>query len=69
MIVKGTAGQTAFDLAIQHYGDISGIDFIIEDNPTLRLEELVNDKDVFIRDEVINGRNVKHLANHKITTY
>jgi hypothetical protein len=55
-------GQTIFDIALQWFGDISGIAFIIEDNPSINLEnELEAGTGINIRDAVINKTIVKEF--------
>ncbi len=43
MIVTGIQGQSIFDLAIQEYGHIDGIDDMIRNNPDLVLTAYVTD--------------------------
>lgn len=43
MIVTGIQGQSIFDLVIQEYGHIDGIDDVILNNPNLVLTAYVTD--------------------------
>lgn len=67
-VVTGVHGQTIYDLAIQHYGDAMGVDWILIDNPDLDPAAELQDLKVYIRDQVINRPIVEHLKK-TITTY
>lgn len=67
--VIGRAGQTIYDLAIQHYGDAQGVDWILEDNPSLDPSLELEDMLVFIRKDVINRPIKNYLSHTTITTY
>lgn len=62
-------GQTIFDLSIQHYGDVEGISWIIEDNSDLDIESDINGLSVKIRNDVLNQVIVDKLKSKQLTTY
>jgi hypothetical protein len=68
-------GQTIFDLAIQHYGDLAGVRYLLEDN-VFDGEMLVGNiadvegLTVYIRDGVvINQKVVDYHKSKTIVTY
>lgn len=67
--ITARQGQTIYDLAIKHYGDIEGIDWILEDNPGLDIENEIDGMQVILRDDVKNQVIVDQLKNKQLTTY
>lgn len=69
-IVIGRSGQTMYDVAIQHYGDCSGIDWILNDNPEIDGSSVIEDVKILIRKNELKNKLIhKHLSNTTITTY
>lgn len=61
-IILTRIGQTLFDIALQRYGDMSGIAFLIEDNPDLDLAvELEAATPINIRETVVNKTIAKEF--------
>lgn len=57
--------QTIFDIAIQYYGDVEGVDFLLLDNPDLSLNnDLVYGQKLTIRDEVKNSVIAGEFLNY-----
>jgi len=67
MIVTGIQGQSFFDLVIQQYGHIDGIDDVITNNPSLSLTEYVTDKAVKVGDP-IRVKIAEVLKRKKVVT-
>jgi hypothetical protein len=66
MIVKGIQGQSFFDLVIQEYGHIDGIDDMIRRNPNLSLINYVTDQTVItgppVRAQIAEILKVKRVV-------
>lgn len=61
--------QTIFDIAIQYYGDVEGIDFLLLDNPSLSLNDSLSyGEKLNIRDEVKNQTIVNQFLNHTLVS-
>lgn len=57
--------QTIFDIAIQYYGAVEGVDFLFLDNPDLSLNESLSyGQKLNIRDEIKNQTIVNEFSNH-----
>lgn len=57
--------QTIFDIALQYYGDIEGVDFLLLDNPNLSLNSSLEfGQFLKIRNEVKNKTVVKEFINY-----
>lgn len=57
--------QTIFDIAIQYYGAVEGVDFLLLDNPDLSLNESLSyGQKLNIRDEIKNQTIVNEFSNH-----
>lgn len=65
-LYKALAEQTIFDVALQHFGDIEGLAFILEDNPTIINADGLFDlsKPISIRDEIINLRVIESFKGY-----
>lgn len=57
------SGQTIYDVAIQEYGDLEGVHFILVDNPELQLSQDIANVEMSIRSEVPQELN-KNKANY-----
>lgn len=62
--------QSLADIAIQEYGDISGLFFLVKDNPQLHgpTDNIYLGDLLSIRDEVVNKSMVDYLRPYEITT-
>jgi len=67
--ITGIANQTIFDIALKHYGDTSGIDFLISDHDDIHNQITVEGETILIREDVINQRVVEYFSNQQIVTY
>ena len=68
--VVGFPGQTVFDLAIKHYGSVTGIFALMNDNPDVDFEQVLDGVALKIRKDLANDKNVKnHFKNRDINTY
>lgn len=57
--------QTIFDVALQYYGDVEGIGFLLLDNPTISLDDpLAYGQKLNIRNEVKNQTIVNEFLNY-----
>lgn len=58
MIIIPVTGQTVFDLALQHYGSLEGLRYLIEDNiygaDSILTVSDIDTREVLIRDEDID---------------
>lgn len=62
--------QSIFDVALQYYGDVSGIDFLLSDNPTLDLNSsLQQGQQLNIRNEVKNLVIVNQFSKKTIVSH
>lgn len=61
-------GQTIFDLAIQYYGAVEGVEFLIQDNPIYLDGYLITGQKLNIRNEVKNKVIAKEFENYVPTT-
>lgn len=69
MIITGKARQTVCDIAIQYYGSISGVEWLIADNEDILQPEDLEGVQIVIRDdEVKDQRIVNYFANKIIVT-
>jgi hypothetical protein len=63
--ITGLPGQTAFDIALQEYGDVEGIRFLLEDNT-------VSTQFVVVP-ETLQGLTIRiregEIINQKVTSY
>ena len=62
--------QSLADIAIQEYGDISGLFFLVKDNPQLHgpTDNIYPGDILSIRDEVVNKPMVDYLRPYEIAT-
>ncbi len=69
-IIKAKHNQTIADIALQEYGDVEGVFFIVEDNPTLLgiTDNLHPGEEIQIRDVRINGPMKEYLSQNVIAT-
>lgn len=63
-LIKISDEQTIFDIAIQFYGDIEGVIWLLEDNPSLTIETMV--KEIIIREDFIRKDIVDYLISKGI---
>lgn len=69
MIITGKPGQTICDIAIQYYGAISGVQWLVADNEDiLQPEDLEGVQIVIRKDEVKDQRIVNYFENKIIVT-
>jgi len=64
MKVKVNIGQTISDIALEQYGSMLGIAYLIADNEGILSREIEGEA-FEIRDEVVNGRVKNYFANQK----
>lgn len=58
-------GQTVLDICIQYYGSVEALRFILEDNPSLEVENAQAGDLVFIRPQTTVDKEIKHLFSTK----
>ena len=63
-IIKSHNNQTLFDIAIQYYGHIEGVSWLLEDNPEINIGDEFTE--IRIRDEYINKDIVQYLKQKNI---
>ena len=63
-IIKSHNNQTLFDIAIQYYGHIEGVSWLLEDNPEINIGDEFTE--IRIRDEYINQDIVQYLKQKNI---
>lgn len=63
-IIKTYKNQTLFDIAIQMYGHIEGVDWLLEDNPNTDFE--LKEATVYLRKEFVKKDVVKYLQEKRI---
>lgn len=58
-------GQSLFDIAVMAYGDVSGVTWLLADNPALKgpTDRLYDGQVLLLRDETINLRARVYLAD------
>ncbi|MGB1294854.1 MAG: hypothetical protein ACPG6V_05190 [Flavobacteriales bacterium] len=61
---KINPNQTLFDIAIQFYGNIEGVSWLLEDNPEINIGDEFTE--IRIRDEYINKDIVQYLKQKNI---
>ena len=54
MTIQVQEGQTLFDIALEYYGDISGLWWLLEDNNLNFSDEIQAGQNLEVRDEIIN---------------
>lgn len=62
--------QSLFDIALEQYGSIEGVYWLVEDNELLTgiTDNVFPTDTLLIRDEVINNKAQKYLSDYDITT-
>mgnify|MGYP000713537893 CR=1 FL=1 len=63
-IIKSHNNQTLFDIAIQYYGHIEGVSWLLEDNPEINIGDEFTE--IRIRDEFINKDIVQYIKQKNI---
>lgn len=70
--IKAELGQTVFDIALQAYGDLQGLEFLYQDNPDLvfRADPLlsIGEELVVRKDVAINQINKGYFSSNKPVT-
>jgi hypothetical protein len=62
-------GQSLFDIALEYYGNIQGVFWLVEDNELNGITDNVFDGDLLlIRDEVLNNNTVELLKTYTVAT-
>jgi hypothetical protein len=68
-VIEVKKDQSLFDIAIQEYGDITGVFDIVEDNELKGITDNVYQGDKLkIKDKIINNAMVNHLSTELIAT-
>lgn len=69
MIKRALPGQTFADIAIQVYGHIEGIGFLLEDNPQITVhDDLFVGQKIIVREQILDSDVVALLTNQKPTS-
>ena len=66
--IKGKPGQSIFDLALEAYGDVIGLDYLLADNTGLIESVSLMDEILVVRDEYINLPVVEQIFSKIIPT-
>lgn len=67
IIVK--LNQSLFDIALQEYGDVQGVFFLVDDNGLNSIDANVYEGDELqVRDEVIDKETKEYLEDHELAT-
>jgi hypothetical protein len=61
-------GQTVLDIALQQYGNVEGIDWILQDNPTLQLHSVAEGDIIQIRKETYKDKSIVQYYNKRAYT-
>ena len=61
MTRKGLSGQSIYDIALQEYGDASGVAAVLSENPSLINNVDVSDVELSVSGDIINKRNVDEI--------
>lgn len=64
-ITNKSKQQTLFDIALQMYGDIEGVIWILEDNPEVDFNTIGST--ILLRQELVKSDIVKYLKEKKIS--
>ncbi|MGB0869462.1 MAG: hypothetical protein ACPGSD_07680 [Flavobacteriales bacterium] len=64
-IIKSIKNQTLFDIAIQMYGHIEGVIWLLEDNPETSFETIGST--IFLRKDMVRKDVVKYLQEKRIS--
>lgn len=69
-IIKAKIHQTLADIALQEYGDLEGVYWLVEDNDHLIgiTDNLSIGEELMIRNDVINSQMVSYLRSYTIAT-
>lgn len=69
--VKGLPGQTIFDIALEQYGDVAGLRFLLEDNDIngelVVVPQTVTGQTLTIRDTIINKKVTDYYMQPVVT--
>lgn len=65
--VKTYPGQSLIDIAVQEYGDIAGVEYIIEDNNIGISDYLSPGTELVIREDPINQTVIDELINRNFS--
>jgi hypothetical protein len=66
MIITGKPRQTISDIAIQHYGSISGVEWLIADNEDILQPEDLEGVQIVIRDDEVKDQRIVNYFENKI---
>jgi hypothetical protein len=62
-------GQSLFDIALEYYGNIQGVFWLVEDNELNGITDNVFEGDpLLIRDEILNNNIVEALKVYSVAT-
>ncbi len=58
--------QSLFDIAVERYGNVSGINWLLQDNPDLKgpTDRIYPGQQLLIRDQVVNNRVKFYLQGY-----
>ena len=69
MIITAKPGQTIADIAIQYYGSVNGVEWLVADNEDILQKDFLEGESIYIRDDnVKNQRIVDYFQNKTIVT-
>jgi len=67
-IITSIIGQNLYDIATQHYGGREGLVWLLQDNPSLSLEnDLEGNSEINIRDKKVNRTIANYFSTQNIT--
>jgi hypothetical protein len=71
--ITGRPGQTAFDIALQQYGSVEGIRWLLEDNPIngglIVVPQTVTGETIAIREGQYKNKKVVDYFTKPVVTY
>lgn len=71
--ITAVPGQTAFDIALQYYGSVEGIRYLLEDNEVdgqfVVVQETLSGERVEIREDIIINKKVTSYYTEDVVSY
>lgn len=71
--ITARPGQTAFDIALQYYGNIEGIRFLLEDNSIssqfIVVSETLSGQRIEVREDEVINKKVTSFYKEDVVTY
>ncbi len=69
--VKGLPGQTIFDVALQQYGDVAGLRYLLEDNningELVVVPQTITGQTLVVRNAIINKKVTDYYQSPVVT--